>query len=196
MSKTLQFRRYPTSNLASITGAAGELIVDTTLNQITVHDGVTAGGWYAANAISLAANVASLLGIDATANANIALALSTANAAYSQANSAGAIKPQNAQSNNYVLQTSDAGKYIYYTNTSNVSLYIPTTANVAFSNGSIITVVSHTTTGNITIVPNTGVSLFAAGNSTSGSHNVTSYGVVTLMAAAANTWYVHGFGLN
>jgi len=217
MSKTLQFRRYPTSNLASITGASGELIVDTTLNQLTVHDGSTAGGWYAANNTTLqlvwntanaayaqsntdltylAANVASLLGIDATANANIALALSTANAAYLQANNAGAIKPQNAQSNNYVLQISDAGKYIYYTNSSNVSLYIPTTANVAFSNGSIITIVSHTTTGNVTIVPNTGVSLFAAGNSTSGSHNVTSYGVVTLMATAANTWYVHGFGLN
>ena len=53
MSKTLQFRRYTTSNLASITGASGELIVDTTLNQITVHDGSKAGGWYAANAITL-----------------------------------------------------------------------------------------------------------------------------------------------
>jgi len=53
MSKTLQFRRYTTSNLASITGASGELIVDTTLNQITVHDGNKAGGWYAANAITL-----------------------------------------------------------------------------------------------------------------------------------------------
>jgi len=53
MSKTLQFRRYTTSNLASITGASGELIVDTTLNQVTVHDGSTAGGWYAANAITL-----------------------------------------------------------------------------------------------------------------------------------------------
>ena len=53
MSKTLQFRRYTTSNLASITGASGELIVDTTLNQLTVHDGNKAGGWYAANAITL-----------------------------------------------------------------------------------------------------------------------------------------------
>jgi hypothetical protein len=217
MSKTLQFRRYTTSNLASITGASGELIVDTTLNQLTVHDGSTAGGWYAANNTTLqlvwntanaayaqsntdltylAANVANILGIDATANANIALALSTANAAYSQANNAGAIRPQNAEANNYVLQLSDAGKHIYYTNSSNVNLYIPTTANIAFSNGSTIMIVSHTTTGNVTVTPNTGVSLFAAGNSTSGSHNVTSYGVVTLMTTAANTWYIYGTGLN
>jgi hypothetical protein len=217
MSKTLQFRRYTTSNLASITGASGELIVDTTLNQLTVHDGATPGGWYAANNTTLqlvwntanaayaqsntdltylAANVANLLGIDTTANANIALALSTANAAYLQANNAGAIRPQNAEANNYVLQLSDAGKHIYYTNSSNVNLYIPTTANVAFSNGSTIMVVSHSTTGNVTVTPNTGVSLFAAGNSTSGSHNVTSYGVVTLMTTAANTWYIYGTGLN
>jgi len=45
MAKTLQLRRYTTSNLASITGASGELIVDTTKNAITVHDGSTSGGW-------------------------------------------------------------------------------------------------------------------------------------------------------
>jgi len=199
MSKTLQFRRYTTSNLASITGASGELIVDTTLNQITVHDGNTAGGWYAANAITLqtVSNTTNTSYALSNTNANnIVAAGAYANAAFIQANNAATLRPQNAQSNNYVLQLSDAGKHIYYTNSSNVNLYIPTTANVAFANGSIITIVSHTTTGNITVAPNTGVSLFAAGNSTSGSHNVTSYGVVTLMTTAANTWYIHGFGLN
>ena len=68
MSKTLQFRRYTTSNLASIIGASGELIVDTTLNQLTVHDGSTSGGWYAANAVTMQ------------------LAWNTANAAYNQSN--------------------------------------------------------------------------------------------------------------
>jgi len=45
MAKSLQFRRYTTPTLSTITGLAGELIVDSTLNTITVHDGVTAGGW-------------------------------------------------------------------------------------------------------------------------------------------------------
>jgi hypothetical protein len=55
MAKTLQFRRYTTSNLSSITGASGELIVDTTLNAITVHTGSNPGGFYTANAIVLQA---------------------------------------------------------------------------------------------------------------------------------------------
>jgi len=44
MSKTLQFKRYPTSTLSSTTGANGEIIVDTTLKTLTVHDGVMPGG--------------------------------------------------------------------------------------------------------------------------------------------------------
>jgi hypothetical protein len=45
MSKTLQFRRYPTSVLSSTTGANGEIIVDTTKYTLTVHDGLTPGGY-------------------------------------------------------------------------------------------------------------------------------------------------------
>jgi len=45
MAKTLQFRRYDSANVANTTGAIGELIMDTSKNIITLHDGVTAGGW-------------------------------------------------------------------------------------------------------------------------------------------------------
>lgn len=44
MAKTLQFRRYNTATLATTTGAAGELIVNSSNNSVTVHDGSTAGG--------------------------------------------------------------------------------------------------------------------------------------------------------
>ena len=44
MATQLQFRRYTTAELASITGAPGELIVDTDLNTVTIHDGTTVGG--------------------------------------------------------------------------------------------------------------------------------------------------------
>jgi hypothetical protein len=44
MSYTLQFKRYSTVTLGSITGATGELIVDSTKKTITIHDGATAGG--------------------------------------------------------------------------------------------------------------------------------------------------------
>jgi len=171
MAKTLQLRRYTTSNLASITGASGELIVDTTLNAITVHTGSQPGGLYTANAITL-------------------------QAAFTQANTAANTVPQNRQTTNYVLQLSDAGKHLYYETGSNVTIYIPTTANVAFANGNKIMVVSRTSSSaNITLAPNTGVSLFAAGNTISGNHNVTTYGVATLMQVAANTWFIQGTGV-
>lgn len=44
MATILKFKRYTTATLASLTGEAGELIVDTDKDTITVHDGVTAGG--------------------------------------------------------------------------------------------------------------------------------------------------------
>ena len=44
MPTQLQLRRGTTSQNNSFTGAAGELSVDTTLDQLRVHDGSTAGG--------------------------------------------------------------------------------------------------------------------------------------------------------
>jgi hypothetical protein len=44
MAKTLQFRRGTTSELSSVTGAVGELFVDTTKDTVVVMDGSTAGG--------------------------------------------------------------------------------------------------------------------------------------------------------
>ena len=45
MSEQLQLRRGPSSVVGSMIGAQGEPIVDTTNNRLTIHDGVTAGGW-------------------------------------------------------------------------------------------------------------------------------------------------------
>jgi hypothetical protein len=45
MAKTLQFRRGTTSELDSVTGAEGELFVDTTKDTVVVMDGSTAGGY-------------------------------------------------------------------------------------------------------------------------------------------------------
>ena len=104
--------------------------------------------------------------------------------------------PQNAQSTNYTLQLTDAGKHIYYTQSSNTILYIPTTSNVAFANGSTIMIVSRTSSNaNITVTPNTGVSLYLAGITTSASRNVTTYGMATLIQVAANTWFINGSGV-
>lgn len=122
-------------------------------------------------------------GTDATQNTNIAAAAQTV--------------PQNAQTVNYTIQLTDAGKHIYYTQASNTILYIPTTANVAFSNGSTIMIISRTSSSaNVTVSPNTGVSMYLAGNTTSASRNVTTYGMASLIQVAANTWFINGTGVS
>ena len=117
--------------------------------------------------------------------------------ARNSANAAAQTVPQNAQSTNYVLQLTDAGKHIYYTQASNTILHIPTTSNVAFSNGSTIMIVSRTSSGaNVTVSPNTGVTMYLAGNTTSASRNVTTYGMASLIQVAANTWFINGTGVS
>jgi hypothetical protein len=256
MSRIIQFKRYGAAAIANTTGANGEIIIDITNRSITVHDGVTAGGFgaildvYARAASNLAlttANSANILSQSASDKANSANILSQsasdkansanvlaqtafdkansanvlaqtafdsansanvlaqtafskansanilAQAAFTQANTSAQTVPQNAQTTNYVLQLSDAGKHIYYTQSSNVILYIPTTSNVAFSNGTTIMIVSRTSSNaNITVSPNTGVTMYLAGNTSSASRNVTTYGVATLIQVASNTWFISG----
>jgi len=218
MSRIIQFKRYGTAALANTIGANGELIIDVTTRSITIHDGVTAGGFGAildvfsratSNLAYAKANSANVLAQTAFDKANSANVLAQtafdransanilAQAAFTQANTSAQTVPQNAQTTNYTLQLSDAGKHIYYTQSSNTILYIPTTSNVAFSNGSTIMIVSRTSSSaNITVSPNTGVSMYLAGNTTSASRNVTTYGMATLIQVAANTWFINGTGVS
>jgi len=52
----VQYRRGTSSQVASFTGAAGEMVVDTTNNRLVVQDGSTAGGWPTAAASRAAVN--------------------------------------------------------------------------------------------------------------------------------------------
>lgn len=186
MSRTLQFKRYANTTVANTVGAAGELIIDSTNNTITVHDSVTYGGTRIATE-TYANNAA----ISAMANSNFT------QSAYNQANSSYTIatqKGQNSQSNNYILQYSDTTRYIYYKQlSSNVNIYIPTSGNVSWQNGQSIMVVLKNSPGNtITITPNTGVLLYTPSNTISGIRTITTQGMVTLFVAdqAANTWFM------
>jgi len=111
MSRTLQFKRYSNTALLSVTGAVGELIVDTTNKTITVHDGTTAGGtrlaterfvginpfaqaaFNQANTAGTTANSALTLsnygiGVNLSQNTNITTATNLAQAAFNKANNA------------------------------------------------------------------------------------------------------------
>ena len=45
MSRIIQFKRYGAAAIANTVGANGEIIFDLTNRVITVHDGVTPGGF-------------------------------------------------------------------------------------------------------------------------------------------------------
>ena len=163
---------------AGNTNATNIISVNAYSNSAYAQANTTAGGLITANA-----NIALILGVQTTQNTNI--------------NAAAQTVPQNAQATNYTLQLTDAGKHIYYTQSSNTILYIPTTSNVAFSNGSTIMIVSRTSSSaNVTVSPNTGVTMYLAGNTTSASRNVTTYGMATLIQVAANTWFINGTGVS
>ena len=52
----VQYRRGTSTQVASFTGAAGEMVVDTTNNRLVVQDGSTAGGWPAAKLAEVLTN--------------------------------------------------------------------------------------------------------------------------------------------
>jgi hypothetical protein len=159
------------------------------------------GAFIQANAAFIQANTPDAIANSGALYANGAFAQANsasiyANGAFTAANTAANTIPQNRQTTNYVLQLSDAGKHIYYTQASNVTLYIPTTSNVAFANGTTITIISQTTSSaNVTVSPNTGVSMYLAGSITNSSRNVTTYGMATLIQVASNTWFINGTGV-
>ena len=81
MATILKFRRYTTSALAAVTGAIGELIVDTDKDTITVHDGATAGGKPLATESGVSSAISTALGDYYTSSATDS-AITTALSSY------------------------------------------------------------------------------------------------------------------
>ena len=71
MSTTLQFRRGNSAATAAVTGAEGEIFINTQTKTIHVHDGSTTGGIALANASSVSAAI-STASSDATTKAGTA----------------------------------------------------------------------------------------------------------------------------
>lgn len=53
MAKQLQLRRGTTSETSTFKGAEGEVVIDTTKNQLVVHDGIKIGGFPVAREVDL-----------------------------------------------------------------------------------------------------------------------------------------------
>jgi hypothetical protein len=97
-------------------------------------------------------------------------------------------------SGNVTLALTDSGKHFYNTTASPQTITIPSFANVAFGNGTVVSIANQSTS-NISVALQSGVILYLAGNATSVSRTITSYGVATLLKVNTNTWFINGSGV-
>jgi len=88
MATQVQFRRGTTAQTSLFTGAAGEIVVDSTLHTISVQDGVTQGGTYLARQIDLTTGLSNAASNTANVSLVTTAAFNKANAANSLAQSA------------------------------------------------------------------------------------------------------------
>ena len=105
--------------------------------------------------------------------------------------------PQTAKTTSYSVVSTDQDKHIYFTNSGDVILNIPNNNQISWPVGTTIqVVVQSTNSANVIVTPNTNVSLYLAGNSTSSSRTIATYGMATLLNVAANTWFISGTSLS
>ena len=168
MPRTLQFKRYGSATLANTIGANGELIINQTNKTLTVHDGITPGGFtllneaiemdidqYARNTANTASNNITIIqGVNVTQNTNITNATNLAQAAYNYANtivSDTQIDPYarttaNSASNNItIIQGVNATQNTNITNASNLAQTAYDNSNTKYSSS------GGTISGNVTI---------------------------------------------
>jgi hypothetical protein len=99
--------------------------------------------------------------------------------------------PQISLSANVTANLTVSGKHYYSVSASNLALTIADNSTVSWPVGTAISVINRGT-ANVTVAPAAGVSLYLAGNATSGNRTVTTYGMATVMNVAANIWMING----
>ncbi len=102
--------------------------------------------------------------------------------------------PQVVFTSNATLALTDAGKHYYSANSANV-ITIPNNSTISFTLGTAVSIVQQGT-ANLTVSPDSGVTLYLTGNSTSGSRTIGNYGMATLLKVATDTWFISGTGVN
>jgi hypothetical protein len=103
--------------------------------------------------------------------------------------------PQVSFAGDVTIATTDAGKHYYSTLSTGNVLTIANNASQSFQVGAAISVVNQGT-GNITVAQDSGVTLYLAGNATSGNRTVATFGMATLIKVATDTWFINGTGVS
>jgi hypothetical protein len=95
---------------------------------------------------------------------------------------------------NVTLALTDAGKHYYSTSGAPQTITVPSNANVAFPLGTTIVIINRGL-GNISVSKQVEVGMYLAGNSTSATRTLTSYGMATLVKTETNVWFINGAGV-
>lgn len=199
-----EIQRYSLSGLPTYNG-------DILANNVTTSGNVSAG-YFIGDGSKLTGlpttyttmNVTTLVASNITANSELVTGNLTTGNLTVTGNISGAVNgysigyreiPQISFAANTTTALADSAKHYYSTSATPLTLTIATNAAVAYPIGTALTVVNQGT-GIITLNPAAGVSMFMAGNATSNSRTLSSYGMATLMKVATNTWFLNGVGLS
>jgi uncharacterized delta-60 repeat protein len=169
MPKILQFRRGTTGELEAITGAPGELFVDTTKDVVVVSDGVTAGGFPLQSELVSGTNIKTINGQSVLGSGDIEIA----GGDYSNANVAAYLPTYTGNlvslTGNVITTANISGAYFIgngsqltglpesYGN-ANVAAYLPTYT------GNLVSLTGLTSTGVVDLTSASNVSLGPVGN--------------------------------
>jgi hypothetical protein len=102
--------------------------------------------------------------------------------------------PQVSFTANTTIATTDAGRHYYSTLSTGNVLTIANNASQGFQVGAAISIINQGT-GNITVAQGSGVTLYLAGNATSGNRTIATFGMATIIKVATNTWFINGTGV-
>jgi hypothetical protein len=103
--------------------------------------------------------------------------------------------PQVSFTANTTIATTDAGRHYYSTLSTGNVLTIANNASQGFQVGAAISIINQGS-GNITVAQGSGVTLYLAGNATSGNRSVATFGMATLIKVATDTWFINGTGVS
>ena len=101
--------------------------------------------------------------------------------------------PVNNTTSNYTLALADQGEMIYNSGNS-ITVTVPSNANVAFPIGSVIALAQYSS-GSMTIVAQTGVTIALVGTSQIGNRTLAATGMASLTQVATNIWLATGTNL-
>ena len=189
-TNSLQFIVGATETSSNVTGTFGNVQFGSLLlSNTTVSANTTSG----ALTVSGGAGIAGNLNVGNVITTGTLYGNAAAGAAGMISNAVGYLgMPQNSQSANYTLALIDQGKHVYITANSNVT--IPANSSVSFPIGSTISVINAANIQcNISITTDT---LYLAANGATGTRNISSYGMATLVKVTGNVWYINGSGIS